>query len=125
MDALQRPVVVPTVEIIMDRAARRKVLWDVAPSAPCAKDVHDTIDNFPRIHRPFVAASFGWGYQRRGQRPFFVHQVMGIAHALAIMPATGLWGPDDAPREVVPCKGLTLDSSRSPPSLKVLTSFFV
>jgi hypothetical protein len=65
MVTLQRPIVVPAIEIAMDRATRRMIPRDVTPLAPSAKDVHDTIDNFTDIHRPFVVASFGRGDQRR------------------------------------------------------------
>ena len=40
-------------------------------------------------------------YQRRNQGPFFVGQVMAVAQALTVMPATSLWSPHDAPRETV------------------------
>ena len=55
-------------------------------------------------HSPFVAAAFSGGYQRCDHSPFLIRQVVSIARALAVMSATGLWGPHNAPREAVLCR---------------------
>jgi hypothetical protein len=60
MDSLQRAVVSPQVEIIVERALRRQVLGHIAPLASRAQHVHDPIHNFAHIDRlwpPCLAGS--------------------------------------------------------------------
>ena len=40
MDVIQRSIVVPTIEIAVNRAASRQVLGDIAPLAAGPKDIH-------------------------------------------------------------------------------------
>ena len=57
MDPVQRPVVVPTAELGVDRAAGRKVLRQRPPLASCAQNEHQAIDDLALIHSPLIAAT--------------------------------------------------------------------
>jgi len=102
MHSLQGSVVIPAHQIIMDRAAGRQILGDIAPLASRAKDVHQAVHYLSDVDSPLVAARFGGRDQRFYLRPFFVRQVMGVTQPTAFMAATGLNGPHAAPRDSVP-----------------------
>ena len=74
MDCLQRAVVGPKIEIIGERALRRRVLGHLAPLAPRAQHVHDPIHNFAHIHLALAAPMFGRGNQRPDMPPFFIRR---------------------------------------------------
>jgi transposase len=48
----------PPRKIVMQRAARRKVLWDVPPLAAGAQDVHHAVHDGPHVDPPLTAATF-------------------------------------------------------------------
>jgi hypothetical protein len=85
MDILQRAVVSPQVEIIVERALRRKILGRIAPLAPRAQHVHDPIHNFAHIHLALAAPMFGRGNQRPEMPPFFIRQVARITPYVPIV----------------------------------------
>src|SRR5271156_7017859 len=55
MDPIQRTVAIPPRKIIMQRAARRKVFWNIAPLAPGAEDIHHAIHDRPHVRPPLPA----------------------------------------------------------------------
>ena len=57
MDAPQRAISLPQVEIIMQRAARRQVLRDRPPLAAGAEDGHQPVDHRAHVDRPLAAAA--------------------------------------------------------------------
>ena len=79
VDAIERAVPVPQIEIIVDRRARRQVLGDRPPLAAGAQDIHQTVDDLPHVHRTLVAAALGRRNERLNQRPFLVRQIARIA----------------------------------------------
>src|SRR5580658_8169468 len=101
MDVIQRPVVAPAVEIAVNCAPWRKILWDVTPLATRAEDIHQTVHHFPDVDRAFVAATFGWRNQGLDLGPLLIRQVMGVAHTATVVSETGLICPHWAPRESV------------------------
>ena len=50
MDAIERAVPAPQIEVIVDRRARRQVLRDRAPLAAGAQDVHQAVDDLAHHH---------------------------------------------------------------------------
>src|SRR3954470_21003102 len=48
--SLQRAIPFPQLEVVMDRAARRKILRQSAPLAPRRKQVEDAVHNLPDSH---------------------------------------------------------------------------
>ena len=59
MDAIQRSVIVPKLEIAEQRAAWWQVLGDRPPLAAGAQDVHQTVHHVSDIDVPLAAAAFG------------------------------------------------------------------
>ena len=85
MNAVQRAIAIPPRKIIMQRAARRKVIWNVAPLAAGAQDVHDTIHDCAHIRPSLAAAAFSGRYQRLDMRPFLIRQVARISQMVAVV----------------------------------------
>jgi hypothetical protein len=83
MDPIQRTVAIPPRKIIMQRAARRKVFWNIAPLAPSAEDIHHAIHDRPHVRPPLAAAAFGGRDQRLDIRPFVIGQVARISQVIA------------------------------------------
>src|SRR3974377_1135926 len=57
MDPIQRAVAMPPRKIVMQRAARRKVFWDVPPLAAGAQYIHHAVHDGPHIDHPLTAAA--------------------------------------------------------------------
>ena len=72
-------VMLPAAEIVIYRAARRKVFRDRAPLATRSKNIHQAVHDLPYIHCPLVAATPGSRDQGGDQRPFLVRQITRIA----------------------------------------------
>src|SRR5271169_2559280 len=85
MDAIQRAVAIPPGKIVMQRAARRKVLWDIAPLAAGAQDVHDAVHDRAHVRSPLAAAALGGRNQRLDIRPFVIGQVARISQMIAVV----------------------------------------
>src|SRR5580704_1987574 len=83
MDPIQRTVAIPPRKIIMQRAARRKVFWNIAPLAPSAEDIHHAIHDRPHVRPPLAAAAFRGRDQRLNIRPFVISQVARISQVIA------------------------------------------
>jgi hypothetical protein len=61
MDPIQRAVANPPRKIDMQRAARRKVLGNIAPLAAGAQYIHHTVHHRPHVCPPFAAATSNTG----------------------------------------------------------------
>jgi hypothetical protein len=85
MDALQRSVPTPEIEIIKQRAAWRKVFRDRTPLAARAQNVHDAVHHCAHIDVASVASAPGRWNQRRNMRPFLIRQIAGITQAAAVV----------------------------------------
>src|SRR2546430_8976620 len=77
MDAIQRAVVGPQVEIVEQRAARRQILRDRSPLASRTQNTHDAVHQFPHIDVPPVAAAFGRRNQSFDVRPLVAVRSLG------------------------------------------------
>ena len=77
MDAIERAVPAPQVEIIMHRRARRQILGQRPPLASRAQDVHQPVDDLAHIDMALVAAPLGRRDQRLDQLPLVIRQVLG------------------------------------------------
>ena len=85
MDALERAVPTPKVEVIVEGRARRQILRDGAPLAAGAENVHDAVDNLAYVDVALVAAAFGRRNQRYDMPPFGVGQIARIAQPAAVL----------------------------------------
>src|SRR5262249_42978253 len=78
MDPIQRPIAMPPRKIVMQRAARRKVFWDVPPLAAGAQDVHHAVHDGPHVDPPLTAAASRRRDQRLDICPFVISQVIAV-----------------------------------------------
>jgi hypothetical protein len=85
MDAIERSIPTPQIEIVVHRRAWRQILRDRAPLAAGAQDVHQPVDDFPYVDMASIAAAFGRQYQWLDMRPFLVRKVTWIAQLAAVI----------------------------------------
>jgi hypothetical protein len=97
MDAAERAVPVPQVEVLPDRAARRQVLRQRLPRAPRPQPVEDGVEYLADVHRARPPAALGRTDQRRHQRPFGIGQIARVAQAASIRGRSMVRLPQQAP----------------------------
>src|SRR4029077_3717298 len=85
MDPIQRAVAMPPSKIVMQRAARWKVFWDVPPLAAGAQDVHHAVHDGPNVDQPLTAAASRGRDQRLDICPFVISQVARISQVIAVV----------------------------------------
>src|SRR5262245_54683936 len=93
MDAIQRAVVAPQVEIVEKCAARRQIFRDRTPLASCAQNIHDPVHHFAHLDMALVAATLGGRDQWFDMRPFIVGQVTRISQFAAVVTSAVLRRP--------------------------------
>ena len=118
MDFLQCAVVVPQAEVLVHRAARWQVLWDVPPLAAGARDVHYAVDRLAHVDAPHAAAALGRWDQRLDMRLLRIRQVARIAQLVAIVAGAVFDRPHTAPQQAVPRR----ESQRFEPVQAVITA---
>ena len=72
MNVIQRPIIVRSAQIVVNGAAWRQVLGDIAPLATGPEELHQAIHHLADVDRPLVATALGWRDQRFNQRPLRV-----------------------------------------------------
>src|SRR5467141_2994323 len=97
MDAIKRAVAMPPRKIVMQRAARRKVFWNIAPLAAGAQDIHDAVHDRAHVRSPLAAAAFSGRNQRLDMRPFRIRQIARISQVIAVVLRSVLVRPHGAP----------------------------
>src|SRR6202140_3805216 len=85
MDPIQRAVANPPRKIVMQRAARRKIFWNIPPLAAGAQDVHHAVHDGPHFGPPLTAPTFGGRNQRLDTCPFVISQVARISQVIAVV----------------------------------------
>src|ERR1700724_1411120 len=85
MNAIQRAVPVPKVEITKQRALGRQIFGNVTPLASRAQHIHETVHDFPRLNRALPSATFGRWNNRLDVRPLIVRQIARIAQLVTIV----------------------------------------
>ena len=75
MDALQRAIPLPQVEVLPDRAARRQILRECLPLTACPEHVKDGVEHLTNVHRPRSPAALGGADQRLNLRPLGIRQI--------------------------------------------------
>src|SRR3954468_5255926 len=110
----ERAVVIPSVEVVVQGAARRQVLGDRGPLAARAQDVHEAVGYLAQVDRPLVAAALGGRDQWGDQRPFLVGQVTWVAQLATVVATTVLTRPHQRlPPDRNAAKEITTDSQHS------------
>src|SRR5208337_1255400 len=100
VDAVQRSIPAPAIEIVVYCAARGQILGDCAPLAAGAEDVHQAVDHLAQVDRALIATRFGRRDQRSDLRPFFIGQVTLIAQPAAVIAGAVLLGPHGMPPKI-------------------------
>ena len=85
MNAIQRAIAVPPDEVVVDRAAWRKIFRKVAPLAAGAQDIHDPIHHRAQICSPLAAAAPRWRNERLDKRPLLIRQVARVSQVITIV----------------------------------------
>jgi len=78
VDALQRAVPIPQLEIMMHRAFRREILGKGLPLASGPKHTEQAVENFADVHIPRPTAASRRRYHRRDQRPLVIGEITCI-----------------------------------------------
>jgi hypothetical protein len=85
MDAIERSVPIPEVEITMHRASRRQVLGKSPPLAAGGKDIHHRVHDFTHVGCAFATAALCRWDHGFHERPLFIGQVAWIAKLAAVV----------------------------------------
>src|SRR5262249_9261538 len=88
MDAIERAVPAPQIEIIVQGRAWRQVFRNRAPLAAVAQDVHQTVSNLAQVHRALIPTRLGRREAWLDQRPLRIAQVAWIAQVVAVIAGT-------------------------------------
>jgi hypothetical protein len=88
MDAVERAVPTPQIEIIVQGRAWRQVFRDRAPLAARAQDVHQTVGDLAQVHRALITAQLGRRDMQLDQCPFRIGQVARIAQPATVIAST-------------------------------------
>src|SRR4051794_12422710 len=116
VNALERSVPIPQVEVLPDGAARRQVLRQRLPLAPRPEHIEDPVEDLTNVHRSRAAAALGRTDQRSDQRPFGVRQITLIPQAAPIRRRSMFRLPHEAPPNQVPS-----NESQAIPAIQVLS----
>jgi hypothetical protein len=85
MNAIQHAVALPPNEVVMDCAARWKILRKVASLAASAQDVHHAVHHSPHVCSPLAAAALRCWNERFDKRPLVIRQVARVSQVIAIV----------------------------------------
>jgi len=97
MDAIERSIVGPQIEIAIDRALGRQILRDGAPLATGRENIHQAVHDIANVDPALPAApSSGWN-QRFDVRPFVIRHVTRIAQFATIVTRTIFIRPHQRP----------------------------
>src|SRR5262245_1493387 len=88
MDAIERAVPAPQIEIIVQGRAWRQVFRNRAPLAARAQDVHQTVSNLAQVHRALITTRLGRREAWLDQRPLRIGPVAWIAQVGASIAGT-------------------------------------
>src|SRR5580658_8114855 len=97
MNAIQHAIALPPNEVVMDRAARWKILRQVAPLAAGAQDVHDAVHYRTHVLLALASARLRRRNERFDQRPLVIRQVARIAQMITIVFGSVLVRPHRQP----------------------------
>jgi len=88
MNAIERAVPAPQIEVVVQGRARRQVLRDRPPLAARTQNIHQAVNDFAQVDRPLIAAALGRRNMQRDQRPFLISQVRGLAQEATVIAGT-------------------------------------
>lgn len=115
VDALQRAVPIPQLEIMVHRAFRRQILGQRLPLAAGPQQVQKAVDNLAHVDVPRPAATSCRRDHRLHQNPFFIGEITRITETLTPCRSTMFRCPHrrSLPQRISAHQGITTDSSDS------------
>src|SRR5271169_6038958 len=93
MNAIQHAVALPPNEVVVDCAARRKILRKVAPLAAGAQDIHDPVHDRTHVCAPLAATWFRGRNEGFNMPPLVIRQVARISQVITIVLRSVLMRP--------------------------------
>src|ERR1700730_621992 len=85
MNAIQYAVALPPDEVVVDRAARWKILRKITPLATGAQDVHHAVHHRTHIGAPLAPAGLRRWNERVAMRPLVVRQTARVPKVISIV----------------------------------------
>ena len=85
MDAIERAVPAPQIEIIVQRRARRQVRRNRAPLTAGAQNIHQAVDHLAHHDMTPVPTALGRRNERLHKRPFLVRHIARIAQSASVI----------------------------------------
>ena len=85
MNAIQHAIALPPNEIVVHRAARRKILRKVAPLATGAQNIHHRVHDRTHVGPPLATAGLGRRNQWRNTRPLVIREVAWVPQVITIV----------------------------------------
>src|SRR5208283_4753078 len=110
MDTIQCAVQAPVAEITIHRAARRKILRQIAPLASRTQQVQDGVERLPHVRLAFAASPPRRRNERLDKRPLLIRQVARISQMITLVPGSILVRPHRRPYKTIRRPGITTDS---------------
>ena len=85
VDAIERAVPAPQIEIIVQRRARRQVRRNRAPLTAGAQNIHQAVDHLAHHDMTPVSTALGRRNERLHKRPFLVRHIARIAQSASVI----------------------------------------
>lgn len=82
VDAIQRAVPIPQLEIMVHRAFRRQILGQRLPLASGPQQIEKAVDNLAHVDVPRPTATSCRRNHRRHQAPFFIGEITHVTQTL-------------------------------------------
>ena len=97
MNTIEHAVALPPNEVVVDRAARWKILRKVTPLAAGTEDIHHPVHGRAHVGSPLTAAWLGWRNERFHKRPLVIRQVARVSQVITIVFRAVLMRPHRGP----------------------------
>src|SRR4029077_11002070 len=85
MNAIEHAGALPPDEVVVPRAARRKILRNIAPLTTGAQDVHQAVHHRTHVGAALAAARPRRRNERRNNRPLLVREVAWVPQMITIV----------------------------------------
>ena len=79
MNTIEHAVALPPNKVVVDRAARREILWKVTPLAAATEDIHHPVHDRAHVGSPLAAAWLDWRSERFDKRLLVIRKVLGVS----------------------------------------------
>ena len=93
VESAQRSVGTPSIEVTLDRTARRELPRQHPPLAARARHVQDRVQHLAQVSRPRPAMPFAGGKVQGNHFPFLVRQVACVTQARPLILGTSDFSP--------------------------------